>query len=157
MSDNAQQPKSFPAVLEGTVFRPKTGTSASGAPFIAFTLGVYAGKDKQGAYRKGPYVDVTVVGDAVKFGEPAERTRVRVAGYLEERDFQRRDGTPDKGLSLCAFGIKKIEVRAQQPAGAAPANSAAPANAAAPQKPASVADMPPVGLDDDYFDDQPVV
>ena len=112
------QQNTYPTVFEGTVFRPKSGTGKSGKPFIGFALSVYAGKDQEGNYRKGPFVDVTVVGNGVNFGVPAEKARVRVSGFLEEREFKRRDGTPATGLAMTALEIAAVELPQGAAAGA---------------------------------------
>lgn len=142
----------YPTVLEGTVFRPKSGTGKSGKPFIGFALSVYAGKDQDGNYRKGPFVDVTVVGNGVAFGVPAEKARVRVSGFLEEREFKRRDGTPGTGLALTALEITAVEL----PQGAG-SGAAAPARAQPAPKPrqAPAPAAAPGGFDEGFDDDIP--
>lgn len=105
----SQPSKTFPTVLEGTVFRPKTITGPSGKEFIAFSLAVYAGKDREGNFRKGPSVDVALSTAASEaFGLPKEKDRVRVSGFLEERPYNRKDGSPAVGLSLSALEIEPV-------------------------------------------------
>lgn len=130
----------LPAILEGTVFRPKALQSKADKPMLAFSLAVNAGKNQDGTYRKGPSVDVTVVGRAASQPLPAERSRVRVAGFLEQREFTRKDGTAGSGLAMTALELMdapRIDSKGDHGQPAKPAAKPAPSKPAAAAKPAA--------------------
>lgn len=136
--------RTYPTVLEGTVFRAKSSMSANQRPMIQFALSVFAGKDDKGAYRKGPWVDVRVVGDAASsFPMPKDRDRVRVEGHLEQRTFKRADGSEGSGLDMTAFVISSVQFQPQAEGTRPRTTEAAAAPAPKP------ADLDPVGEFDD--------
>lgn len=123
MSNNANgNANTLPTALEGTVFKPRTFKSGD-KEYIAFSLAVYAGKNRDGSYKKGPFVEVTLAGEAAALGLPTEKARVRVEGFLEERTYQKRDGGEGVGLSLTALKANMLEIRPKAPTDA---NSAPP-------------------------------
>lgn len=133
MQNTENQPVTAPAMLEGTVFRPRKGNAkSSGAALQGYTLAVYAGKNKDGSgYKRGPYVDVTVVGEAASSPLPAEKDRVRVFGYLELKTFRRADASEAETLSMTVTRVERIELPAR------------PVGQPQPQPPVSHTAVPP--------------
>lgn len=86
--------------VKGYVNKPATKESVKG-PFATFTLAEQQ-KGRNGEKKKVYY-------DCVDFNNPAppESSFVTLTGWLSEKDFQRKDGSPGKGWSI---NVQKIEV-----------------------------------------------
>lgn len=86
--------------VRGYVNKPATKESAKGS-FAVFTL-AESQKQKDGTKKKVYY-------DCVDFTNPApaESAFVTLSGWLTEKDYTKKDGTPGKGWSI---NVQSIEI-----------------------------------------------